>query len=196
MLFYGVFAAFLISRRAGAILLAAWMGLIALGASRGWSDALPARYFWHPMNLLFPVGMLAALAAKTSAKGLPALTGRTGVLVFVAGNALFVAALFLRSELLVGAASFFILAGSASRPVEAFFSRRTALVYLGGASYSLYLIHYPAMSATAKLLRAAGAFDHLQAAAVFAVLVAAGVAAGVLLYRFVERPLLAARVRR
>ncbi len=196
MLFYAIFAAFLFSRRAGLWLMGAWIVAIAVATAGNWGQEMPARYFWHPMNLLFPLGMVAAVATKR----MPALAGRTGLWVFLSGNALFVLGLLLattvwrevNSVLLFGGASFLILAGSLSGEVETFFRKRTFLVTLGAASYSTYLIHDPATSATAKILEASGLLSRIPPPLFFAILVATGVTAGLLLYRFVERPLQAA----
>jgi exopolysaccharide production protein ExoZ len=56
---------------------------------------------------------------------------------------------------------------------------------LGDASYSLYLVHGLAISAAFRLLKGAG----LGAPALFAASLAVGVAAGLLVYQFAEKPL-------
>jgi exopolysaccharide production protein ExoZ len=194
VLFYLAFAVFLFARQAGVVLLVVWSLLILgmWGAGRG--AAFPASYFWSPLNLLFPLGMLSALAARR----LEFLRGGGGLLVFLAGNLLFVFGLIpgglverIGQVPIFGAASFLILAGSTAVSLENFFRKRRALLFLGAASYSVYLIHLPAMSLAGKALFATGIWATLSRWQAFAALILAGVCAGAVLHRFVERPLLA-----
>ncbi|MDY0743272.1 acyltransferase [Paucibacter sp. R3-3] len=65
-----------------------------------------------------------------------------------------------------------------------------ALQLLGNASYSIYLLHYPFISAACKVAAAVGLRGPAWGAAVYAVVLMAAVAAGVLLHLYVERPLI------
>jgi len=68
---------------------------------------------------------------------------------------------------------------------------RSALLHgMGDASYSIYLSHMITLSATSQLWRALGLATDLRALALYALLsIAISVAAGCLLYLFVEKPL-------
>jgi len=60
---------------------------------------------------------------------------------------------------------------------------------LGGASYSLYLVHLAVFAVFAEILHADAAARHVPGTIYFSLLVVASVGAAFALYRFVERPL-------
>ncbi|HVW70978.1 MAG TPA: acyltransferase [Steroidobacteraceae bacterium] len=70
--------------------------------------------------------------------------------------------------------------------------RNRWLVLLGDASYVLYLIHYPLISALCKVLRALGLHGVTGAVVAFFAILAACLLAGVGFHLWVERPLLRA----
>ena len=194
--FYLLFGMMILSRNLGALLMASWTIAVIAGEVSGLNAEYPASFFLSEFNLLFPLGMLAAFVARR----LPALSGSAGLWAYVAGNLMFLMMLVFATgalrqfpaPLLYGAAAFLILAGAVNPSVDGFFRARKALLFLGAASYSLYLIHYPAMSLAGKVLTlATGEKTFFHPVAGFAVLSAAGVLAGILLYLRVERPLLA-----
>jgi exopolysaccharide production protein ExoZ len=193
MLFYLLFGVLFLSRVAGIVVLVVWAAAIIMF---GWD----ARGVWtglilSPLNLLFPLGMLAALAARRLAW----LRGRGGLAAFLLGNALFIPAFLMgdgalrevHPALALGPGAFLILAGAAGVVPERFFGRRRVLLFLGAASYSLYLIHYPALSLAGKVLSAAPLPGMLG----LALSVALALGAGCLLHLAVEKPLLK-RLRR
>jgi peptidoglycan/LPS O-acetylase OafA/YrhL len=196
VLFYLLFGAMILARALGAILMAPWTVAVLAGEISGLNADFPANFFLSAFNLLFPLGMLAAFMARR----LSALSGPAGLWVYVAGNLMFLSILVFATDafrpfhvpLLYGAAALLILAGAVNPSVEGFFRERKTLLFLGAASYSLYLIHYPAMSLAAKgLPLATGERTSLHPVAGFLLLSAAGAFAGVLLHLAVERPLLA-----
>jgi exopolysaccharide production protein ExoZ len=64
------------------------------------------------------------------------------------------------------------------------------LIFLGDASYSIYLIHYPVISHLARIGFYIDARLHLPIIVWGFLLMAAGPGAGCLLHYYVERPLL------
>jgi peptidoglycan/LPS O-acetylase OafA/YrhL len=65
-----------------------------------------------------------------------------------------------------------------------------ALVFLGDASYSIYLVHQPAISLIAKLLYPLWLRVKVPLIVPFMLMVVGSVALGVLIHLFVEQPLL------
>jgi exopolysaccharide production protein ExoZ len=200
VLFYLMFALFFFSRRLGAVLMLVWPVAVLVAHYTGFNATFPAIYFFGLLNLLFPLGILAALVTRR----LPALKGRAGLITFVVGNALF--ALFLALDqttlraidgvYLYGLASVLILAGAMNVSVEEFFSKRKALLFLGSASYALYLIHAPALSVAGKVfsasgrwMGAAGDWPRAYPLAGYLALTGAALLAGSLLHVCIERPL-------
>lgn len=176
MFFYVMFAILLWNRRIGICAFAAWAALVV------WSNVTahldyPLNYFGSINNLLFGFGMLAAMIRRDF--GWP---------LFFAGNLLFVTVgmkvnlgSYGDSEILAfGAASFAILL--CARKLDRFFRAR-AFMLLGDASYSIYLVHYPAISLLCKVL-------HMGSASAFIACVAFALVCGVATHLLIEKPLL------
>ena len=192
VLFYLVFAILLFSRKLGAFLIGAWVLGILVAESLNGNDAFPSNFFLNPNNLLFPLGMLAGMAVLK----FPVLRGRNGALVFLAGNVVFgITAFFngsfthsLSQIMSYGFGAFLIVAGGSCGLLENIFQKSRALNFLGDASYSIYLIHYPVLSLLAKIFSRAD--FSLKASLMFPLLVILALVSGILLYVTVEKPLL------
>jgi peptidoglycan/LPS O-acetylase OafA/YrhL len=65
------------------------------------------------------------------------------------------------------------------------------LALLGDASYSLYLVHFPLISALCKLVVALGLTGVLGATVAFPVILASCLLVAIALHLYVEKPLLA-----
>ncbi len=76
------------------------------------------------------------------------------------------------------------------------YGRNRALQALGDASYAIYLVHYPVISAGCKLLRFMGLQGPGWGVVSYALLLAAALGVGLGLHRWVERPLIACLNRR
>jgi peptidoglycan/LPS O-acetylase OafA/YrhL len=62
----------------------------------------------------------------------------------------------------------------------------------GDASYSIYLVHVPVISAGCKVLQMADGYWGVDPLAALAIVSIAGTAAGIVLHQFIELPLLKA----
>lgn len=174
--FYIAFAVLIANRKAGIVLFVTW-GVFVLYANVFTDLAYPLNYFGSINNLLFALGMLAAAIRRDFSWP-----------TFFAGNALFFGAGYLANSgdigidvvLAFGIGSFLVLL--TARRLDAAF-RSPALQLLGAASYSIYLVHYPAISLLNKFIHA-GPMTGFVVNAVFAT--CCGIGAHV----FVEKPLL------
>jgi exopolysaccharide production protein ExoZ len=144
-------------------------------------------------NLYFVLGMAAYLQYRRRGSGLAellvglclaaaALAGldrepRLAPLVLVCGFAL-------------------ALAGIAKFEGAGRFAVPAVLVFMGNATYSLYLVHESVSGLLLKVLIRSGAYDALGSALTYFAVLAVTVAAGCLAYVLVEKPLLAALRRR
>jgi peptidoglycan/LPS O-acetylase OafA/YrhL len=198
MIFYTLFATLLLHRRLGIAVFAAWFAAIGIvnlvQGARLW---FPFTYLLSVNNLLFGFGIAAALlAVKQRARG-----GNGGVLIFVLGNVIFLAVGVLADQLqpptaverallslAFGVASFLILLAAKNRTLDAIAAGRPVLRLLGDASFSIYLIHYPALSGLCK------AIHRLTPTAppslVFIVVSTLAVVCGLALHVCVEKPTL------
>jgi len=181
MLFYIVFGVAIFNRKLGSSLIAAWFIAVAVANIFG-HPVGRASYFLSLNNLLFGLGMLAAWLPER--RGLA-----TAVALFVIGNLGFLAAglwtnLGAEPPLLAfGLASFLIV--MQAKPLNFLFRERRFLLFLGDASYSIYLIHYPVIAVACKILQAIG-FSY----GAMPLLAALGTLGGIALHVSIERPLL------
>ncbi len=196
MMFYLVFATLVMSRIAGRVSLAMWFSVIlAANILLGWDLAFPASHVLSVNNLLFALGMFAAWVVLRMKPRLPAGGFLAGNLLFLATGAVWSwqgelsephrAALIL----FFGLASFLIVLYATQPALNERFRRYRFPLLLGDASYSIYLIHNPAMALASKLFVLTGmALPNLI---LFVSLIIIATGAGVVLHLCIEKPLLA-----
>jgi exopolysaccharide production protein ExoZ len=181
VIFYIAFATLIANRKAGIALFAIW-GALVVYANAFTELAYPLNYFGSINNLLFALGMLAAAIPRDFSWP-----------TFIAGNLLFLAAGYFANAgetgigviLAFGLASFLVLL--TARRLDSSF-RSPFLQLLGAASYSIYLVHYPAISVLNK-------FMHVGPLAGFAINAVFATCCGIGAHLLVEKPLLR-RLRR
>lgn len=198
--FYLVFSLFLLlPRRWLPALLAAWMGVVGAGhAALTVQDAVPwVRLALHPLTLEFGLGALVGLLVGRGIRPAPralvaaglAWAGVAAVLSHEAPHALLEQG-WLR-VLAFGPAWALVVWGCVGREQRTGRVPARALVPLGDASYSLYLVHIAVFTAGARLLApwcGPAPWDNVLA---WLLLVGGSVLAGLGLHRWVEAPLLA-----
>jgi exopolysaccharide production protein ExoZ len=194
--FYLAFASLLVNRWLGTLLLSAWGGLIMGTLMLREEVPFPWSFYLSPNNLLFLAGVLAAVLVRRWEM----LRGETGFRLFALGNALFLLAAsqehrYLHHEhwlpvLSYGTAAFLIVVGANSERCQRWFRPQVLLLFLGDASYSIYLTHFPVLTLSGKLLKRSGWVATIPAELLFLAISLAGVIAGCCFYLCVERPLL------
>jgi exopolysaccharide production protein ExoZ len=195
ILFYAVFSLLLLHRRLGTVALLVWFSVCAFQAAHNFSLHPVLSLYVSPWHLLFGVGMLVAMAITTpSAKRLPF----RGIL---AGGCflLFLACVLcdLRGPKIVsvylfgGVASAVLIFGLMLAEEHSRVSVPSWLRYLGDASYSIYLIHFPLLSFISRpVYRIATRWPLVPLPLWFIVESAIAVLGGLALHQFVERRLL------
>lgn len=191
MLFYALFLLFLLRRGVAIVLSAVWL-LVSAASLAGEGESIHP--FWiAPFPLLFAIGAGAGWlhARQVRLAWLP-LLGAGGVLLA------FAAAIAMRAPggfhaawlvLLFGVGAGLCIVGAAARDrARSGPGGSRIATFLGDASYSIYLVHFPLLSVLCKL--AVRLMPGVPASVVFAGAVAASVAAGVVFHVAVERPLL------
>lgn len=188
MAFYGLFALLILHRSLGIAAFLLWLALIGVNLH----VALPVPRLLSAYNLEFCLGMAVAYAARRLPAGL-------GGWAFAAGLAAFV--FFAGAEvagrldgygplarLAYGVPSGLIILGLAvierQRPIRL----APPVLWLGRASYSIYLFHLLSLGIFYKLWMALGLMERLPPAACFAGLVVAGLAGGMAASRLIEYP--------
>jgi exopolysaccharide production protein ExoZ len=197
MLFYALFATLILNRLLGISMLAAWFA--AIGIVNVLAVAPPSAlltYLLSVNNLLFGFGMAAAFLATRHRER----AGSGAVVMFVLGNAGFLAVGLVANRigghftwaqqaglaLAFGVASFMILMQSRNATLDAIAGQRPLMRFLGDASYSIYLIHYPALSLCCKVMQHVQ--PKLSPFLVFFAVSILAVLCGVALHVSVERP--------
>jgi len=192
--FYVAFGLLILSRRIGSIVIATWIVVILFNATAfGPGDRL---WIVHVWNLYFLVGALGFLAYQR----LPASAGpwllAVGLLLLVAAMASGIVANRIaetqREPLLLLALSIpfvMILLGGALSERRFGWAPPQLFMLLGNASYAIYLIHSPVISACAAIIRRFGQHG-LPAQAIYLAVFALATIAGVAMHLIVEQPLL------
>lgn len=190
ILFYAAFAALIWNRTAGLVLFGAWV--ICIVVFHAISPDAPSfiRFLALPMNLLFPLGMLSAVVYRSGVK-LPAGTvAVVGALVFLAcGAAELVYGRSKAGPLLYGLGSALLIVGLGQMEATARIRIPRILVFLGAASYSIYLTHFPLLSLFGKVAVAAG-LRSVPEWLSFLLIGGVTVAVGCAFHAAIERPLL------
>lgn len=179
MLFYIVFLVWFWHRRAFWVCMALWAGLILASHAEGVAVGRALGYLLSPLNLYFLMGVVLFHATRKNRIG---GAWAWGVLVLAGALVVTVCSHPHPDRLWVGCAFALMLVAFTSP----WFSNRTApaaLVLLGGASYSIYLVHNPALSLASRVIRH---FHGLGAWTSFLLIAAFGLIAGLAYWRLYE----------
>jgi exopolysaccharide production protein ExoZ len=197
MLFYALFAVLIVSRQAGRVVLVAWFSAV-IAANVLWRGELefPYSVLLSINNLLFAIGLVAAYIVDKYPGRI--CYGRT---LFVLGNIGFLCAgawvvyfeppgAIGRALITVafGIASFAILLQAENSALNVRLRQGRLGVLLGDASYSIYLIHAPAVSLACKVVQRSG--WRPAEIPLFVVVAFFAVLCGICLYFLIEIPLL------
>lgn len=195
ILFYLIFAIAIINLRAGAVIGAAWTCLVAYAwiLPSATSSNLLVERLASPFNIEFFFGLTAAwLVARKNSFNAGALRLAGAFLFFGAGmleNAGIVDGYASTARIAYGLGAMAIVMGLALPRAGDLITVPSAMVQLGTASYSIYLMHVPCIGIAYKLLAVAGLLPLLPVWVTYIVLAGSGVAGGVLTSRLVEVPL-------
>lgn len=187
ILFYALFATVIWRARLGAAILAVW-----IAASPLFLTTTSARlgFFFSPLHLLFGMGIAASLWLRAGRPVPARLFAIGGAMAFFAigldGVYLGIIPGLVR-PLAYGGAATLAVVGMAKLEAAGRMRIPAWLLLLGDASYAIYLIHFPALSALAKI------FSRLSILPVFVSFIAmvlCATAAGCAAHLLIERPLI------
>lgn len=188
ILFYAVFAALIIDRRVGALLMGAWMMAALFGLMAGISEVQPVSFYTvlaNPQNLNFAIGMAACYFVEKQSRRVAWLVLAAGFLVL----AIAARESYDPANQVVYAMSFgLLISGAAAMERHGALRPPLWLGFIGDASYSIYLLHEHLQTYGLRALRKIGLTSH--GAMLFAIVFAITVIGGCLAYQFLERPLL------
>jgi peptidoglycan/LPS O-acetylase OafA/YrhL len=191
ILFYAIFSLLLVNRSVGVISIIAWLSgsvltILHFIVSPGLA------WLFSPLHLLFGGGMLIALTIRLC----PKLNWKLFLFPGIAGLGLVLVWSYQvhhRTDaisLAIGAALAFLVLGLIELERTQRLKVWAPLTFLGDASYSIYLLHFPILSLTFKVLFAASKMISipLWIWAVFGIAIA--VSAGIAMHVLIEVPVL------
>lgn len=193
VMFYAVFLLSYVTRGFAGLIVAwgALIGATILGGTAVPFEVLPPlaeanlRIFLDPINLEFVAGMTAAVAVRS----LPPTWARASLTIGVLGLIVFFSMLGSgASRVWFGVAMAFVVAGLVWLEKAGRLRVPAPLVFLGDASYAIYLIHVPVI-ATGWLVAKQWSIPVSWSAAVL-IGITVGLGFGLLYHVFVERPAL------
>lgn len=191
IIFYLLFALCLWKPKLGLPVLAVW-AILSIGDVIFDYDNQWIAWFLARFHLLFAAGMVAGWLFINNKIALPRVQFILGVLLFSATWALnctlnpWPQKFY---EMLYGAGAFLMIVGIVRLEQLKSFRIPRPLIFLGDASYAIYLVNFPVISAAAKI---GMAFRHLPGGDVMAWIftVVLAVSVGCVFHLFVEKPLL------
>lgn len=192
--FYFVFGVLIFSPWFGLTIMGLWLCGIIFSAFSIVKQNYFFEFLFNLHNLEFLLGMMTALCVRFRLQ-----FSYLGFLV-CAGSTLFlltgideVYSHSLSPDLLIISYAFsscLIIFGLASGELEGRFKCAKFFTFLGGASYSVYLIHFLALSFFIKVVMWLGFEKWFSLGIVFWILVCLATSVGMLFYLLIERPLL------
>jgi len=197
MLFYLTFGLLILHRTIGMILFAGWTCFIVgelpfAPSTLPWANAdLLTGFVGSSYNLQFGLGIAAAMLAQRFRTPFPLLltaTGVTGLLLACAAeDAELIGYMGQPERALLGLSSALVILGLAAAERSGRLRANRFLVFIGAASYAIYLIHVPVEFAVSSLIASL-----LPAWLNVSVLALIGIGGGALLHAVAEKPLLRA----
>jgi exopolysaccharide production protein ExoZ len=195
VVFYAVFAVLILNRRAGMVLMAAWLlGVVAVSVGVGGAGVPPS--ICSAYDLEFFLGMAVAIWVRRGGVGgawLAVLVGGAAFAVVCACEDLgFVDGYGNWARLAYGIPVAVLILGLADPRFAMPPILVRPLAALGSASYSIYLFQFVWIAVAWQVYRAVGLDRVLPCDVGVPLLAAAGIAGGVLMSRSVEYPLMRA----
>lgn len=193
ILFYGFCALAIGLPRVGIPAYLAWTIACAIIPFAGLTTPWPA-YMTSFVNVLFAVGVACSMALDRWVIPTPRLLLVAGLMLFFATGLESVYNHVVpetASRLLYGLASALFLVGGVEAERSGVFRVPNWMALVGQASFAIYLVHMPVMTAIAKVSLKLQLPELLPWWVAFPILVASAVCGGLLGHLFIERPLIA-----
>lgn len=195
MAFYVLFATLIMSPRFGALVFAFWFAGCAL-ALVAFEPAFPLSFLLSPYNFIFFAGMAGAVLYKKLGAPEAIASALAGTVIFFATGLSFAYDTWPLSigwsTVSLGLGAALVITGLAALEHRGRFAAPRVLAQIGDASYSLYLLHIPLLAIVCKIAVALGLNQLIGPAMMAVLLTLVCIAASIVFYRLIERPLVAA----
>lgn len=189
ILFYLLFGLLILNKRFGTVVFAIWtMGVLA----SGWFEIYPWNFIFSQHHLRFLAGMGVGMLLRHRQIPAPRVVALIGIVLFLGSGLVedFYGPMpTLMQTICFVLASAVMILGLAEAERSGLIRAPRLLAYLGDASYSIYLVHFSALSLIAKLSKAIALEHYLPGAFLFVLHVTASVGIGCLCHELIENPI-------
>jgi len=202
LIFYFVFSLFILHKKLGQTVSLIWLASVLFTCTINyWPDNNLHLVFFSPNNLLFAIGVLTAWTLKKYPHKI-----KLGLKSFFVFNLIFLinglwkypihygpylnGYLSVLSTLIFGATSAGILLQSHNKKISHFLHNKKALLLMGEASYSIYLIHAAIISFLCKFILWTHINELVGGIFLFIIISAGATLGGIIFYHYIEKPLL------
>ncbi len=187
--FYVLFAVLILHRRLGMILFVGWTACVL---AYPWFESYPWDFVFSYLHIRFLVGMGVALILNHWTLPAPRAIACAGVAIFLGAGLIdsYYGPLSpLQQTVGYTLGSALTLAGLVQAERSGLIAPPGWLVYLGNASYAIYLVHFLTLSVLAKGAKAVRLDAYLPGGVLFLLHVLSAIGFGILFHHFVEHPL-------
>ena len=191
LMFYVLFGAIILSRSFGYALLVLWFGASGLMLVVPFGGPF-LRESLSPLHLLFALGMVIAVIIRRQIvlrSGMFLIPG-IALLAYTSVWTMLYGLPDINHSLLAGIGSFLVLLDLILFEREGRLQVPAWINFLGDASYSIYLVHFPLLSLTARVCFLFSQRVNISLWAWLALQVLFAVAAGIIFHLAIEKPLL------
>jgi peptidoglycan/LPS O-acetylase OafA/YrhL len=188
VLFYLLFSLLILNKQFGTMAFLVW-GCLVLAYP--YFETHPWRFLFSHHHISFLAGMCTWAILRRWKIPLPRLVAVAGAIMFLASGlfADFYGPLTAGTQILCFTLSSAItILGLVEAERSGLIRTPGSLIYLGNASFAIYLVHFPVLSLTAKITKALQLDFYLPIMALFFIHVVVAVVAGCLCYRFIDNP--------
>ena len=187
--FYLLFGLLILNKRLGAVVLLGWAGCVL---ANGWFETYPWNFLFSYLHVRFLAGIAVALVLQRWKIPAPRFVACLGMALFLGAGLLHVyhAPLSnLNATLGYALGSALMLGGLVQAERSGLIRPPNWLVYLGDASYAIYLVHFFALSVLAKIAKTLQLDAYLPGSVLFGLLALGSVGVGCLFHHLVEHRL-------
>lgn len=189
VIFYILFGLAIWKPKLGIVGISAWLVLSIINPMVKFT--YPASFFFSSYNLLFAFGMIASMVFSRRLNKWPATLLAVGCTIFALAWAAICLNITGRSDWvnwIFGLGATCVILGAADLERARGLHVPRILTFLGEASYSIYLIHFSAVSVATKVVVELHNRMHLPETFMFIITAASGLTAGIAFHLLAERP--------
>lgn len=187
--FYLLFGLLILNRRVGILVFVAWTSCVL---AYPWFDQFPWSFLFSPLHFRFLAGVAVGFVLQRLQLPAPRLVAAAGAAVFFGtGLCEAYAGPLTTLDHTIGftLGSALMLAGVVQAERSGLLQTPRLLRYLGDASYSIYLVHFLALSVLAKITTRVGLEQHVPGAVLFVLLAVGATAIGCAFHHVIEKPI-------